>query len=149
MTWVVVMATLIPITCLVGLAGLFIVMAAWHGHTDASREYAQDIVAALADIGMSHKEASITMGLTDKQELSKQLAGVKPLNLYRLGFLPVRFRLAFLRRQADRLGAALLAPEELALIRGAAVLGRRRLDRIVPERRTQKMTLPLGREQVA
>jgi len=128
-----------------------VLAAAWVGHTEESRAYALDIVGALLDIGMSHKEASIDMGLTDEAELSKQLAGTKPLNAFRLSSLPRRFHVAFLRRQADRYGAAVLAPEELALIRGAAVLGRDRVEELIPSRphRTRVVTLPLSREQVA
>ena len=112
---------------------IFFFGAAWTSHTDESRDYAQDIVGALADIGMSHKEASITMRLTDEAELSKQLAGTKPLNAYRLSFLPMGFHVAFLRRRAARLGAAVIAPEDLALIRGAAVLGVKKIAELIPD----------------
>lgn len=106
--------------------------AAWVGHTDESREYAQDIIGALSDIGMSHKAASIEMRLTDEAELSKQLAGTKPLNAFRLSYLPGAFHVAFLRRRAARLGAAVIAPDDLALIRGAAVMGVRKLEKWIP-----------------
>jgi len=128
-----------------------ILCAAWAGHTEESRAYALDIIHTLLDIGMSHKQASIEMGLTDEQELSKQLAGTKPLNAFRLSYLPRRFHLALLRRQADRYGAAVIAPEDLALIRGAAALGPERVEQLIPSRTfTRQVSLPLGqREQVA
>jgi hypothetical protein len=131
---------------------IVIFAAAWVAHTDESRAYALDIVGAFLDIGMSHKEASIEMRLTDEAELSKQLAGTKPLNAFRLSFLPSGFHVALLRRIADRYGAAVIAPEDLALIRGAAVLGPERVAQLIPESRrfTRTVTLPLGRqEQVA
>jgi hypothetical protein len=111
--------------------------AAWTGHTDESRQYAQDIADSFAEIGMSHKEASITMRLTDEAELSKQLAGTKPLNAFRLAYLPSAFHLCLLRRRAARLGAAVIAPEDLALIRGAAALGAKKVAEMIPDwRRT-------------
>lgn len=125
---------------------LTLISAAWERHTDDSRAFAQDIIDALSDIGMSHKAASIEMRLTHEQQLSRQLAGIEPLNAYRLSFLPSAFRVALLRRQAVRLGAALVAPEDLALIRGAAVLGPERVSQLLPESRrfTRPVTLPLG-----
>jgi hypothetical protein len=130
-----------------GACALLILAAAWLGHTDESRAYALDIIGAFQDIGMSHKEASIDMGLSSEQQLSRQLAGTEPLNAYRLGYLPSRFKVALLRRQAVRLGAAVLAPEDLALIRGAAALGAERLADLIPESRfTRSVSLPLGQK---
>jgi hypothetical protein len=105
--------------------------AAWNGHTDESRDLAQDIVGALADCCISQKAAAITMKLTHEQQLSRQLAGTEPLNAFRLAFLPVGFHVAFLRRRAARIGAAVISPEDLALLRGAAVMGPRRLAKLV------------------
>ena len=107
--------------------------AAWTSHTDDSRDFAHDIANAIDDIGMSRKEASITMRLTDEAELSKQLAGTKPLNAFRLAYLPSAFHVAFLRRRAARLGAAVIPPEDLALIRGAAVLGVQKIAELIPD----------------
>ena len=128
--------------------GGFAIGAAWIGHTDESRAYAQDFCAALADIGLSKKEAYLMMRLSNEQQLSHQLAGTEPLNAFRLSYLPSAFRLAFLRRQADRLGAAVVAPEDLALIRGAAALGVDRVNQLIPSRPYQmrSVTLPLGQE---
>lgn len=111
------------------LSGL---LTAWMGHTDASRADAQDMSAALLDVGLSQKAASITMGLSSEQQLSRQLAGTEPLNAYRLTCLPPAFHVALLRRRAARLGAVVLAPEEVALIRGAAVLGRKTMLKMIP-----------------
>jgi len=112
------------------MGGLF---AAWTGHTEDSRAYAQDIVGALADSGISQKAAAIEMGLSSEQQLSRQLAGTEPLNAYRLSFLPMGFHVSFLRRRAARLGAAVIAPEDLALIRGAAVLGAKKIADLIPD----------------
>ena len=59
-------------------AGLIVVgCAAWLGHTERSRPWAEDIKLALAALGIHHKEAAHTMGLTP-QDLSAQLAGREP-----------------------------------------------------------------------
>jgi hypothetical protein len=125
-------------------------LSAWISHTEDSRAYARDIVDALADARILHKEAWRVMRLSNEQQLSRQLAGSEPLNAYRLTYLPSAFHVAFLRRQAVRLGAAVIASEELSLIRGAAVLGPDRVDELIPARRfTRTITLPFGQEQVA
>ena len=134
--------------CLMAMAG-FVLGAAWTGHTDESRAYAQDFCDALADCGITKKAAYLLMRLTNEQQLSHQLAGTEPLNAFRLAYLPSAFRVAFLRRQADRLGAAVIAPEELSLIRGAAALGPERVEQLIPSRpyRLRTVTLPLGQNE--
>jgi hypothetical protein len=98
--------------------------AAWAGHTDDSREMAEDIRKALDAIGMLDKEAASLMGLTVPQ-LSKQLAGREPLSVYRLCYLPVQFHLQWLRFRSKRIGGAFIEPELVEFLKGAARAGRR------------------------
>jgi len=104
---------------------------AWMGHTPASREMADDIIAAFRVAQLSHKAAAIAMGL-DEGDLSRQLAGKDPLSVYRLGFLPVEFHTAWLQLRAERIGGALLTADQLSIIKGASVLGLKRMLRILP-----------------
>lgn len=107
-------------------------VSAWVGHTDASREYAEDFPLALADIGLSQKAAAIVMGLTD-QQLSRQLRGTEPLSAYRVCLLPAAFHLAFFKRRCARLGADVLTPEQVQYLRGAASLGVRKMAKMLPD----------------
>ena len=109
----------------------FLICSAWIGHTDASRDMAQDIDRALELAGLKHDTAAGLMGLTGPM-LARQLAGAEPLNLYRLGFLPVTFHTAWLQLRAKRIGGELLPADQLALVRGAAVLGFKRMARVLP-----------------
>lgn len=114
--------------------------AAWAGHTDVSREMAQDVHDAIVlDCALKLEAAASTMGLTLPQ-LSRQLAGREPLNHWRLASLGLRFEIALAGRRLKRTGHEVLTPEQIALLRGAARLGPRRmlklgLDFIIPERR--------------
>ena len=109
----------------------FFLTAAWAGHTEMSREMAQDIARALELAGLKHSDAAARMGITLPM-LSRQLAGVEPLNVYRLGFLPIEFHAAWLQLRAKRIGGELLPADQLALVRGAAVLGFKRMTRVLP-----------------
>jgi len=82
-------------------------VSAWAGHTDASREMAQDIARAFELADLKHDAAAQLMGLT-AQQLSRQLAGCEPFNLWRLGFLPIAFHTAWIERRSARIGAALI-----------------------------------------
>lgn len=104
--------------------------AAWEGHTDASRELAQDISSALMACGLTEKAAAIEMGI-HPTDLSRQLAGRDPLNLWRLTSLSAEFWLVFLHKRAARIGGALVTPEQLALIKGAAAIGPRMLSTVL------------------
>lgn len=104
--------------------------AAWHGHTDESRELARDISAALAACDLSEKAAAITMGI-HPTDFSRQLAGRDPLSIWRLSALPADFWLALVGKRAARIGGALLTPEQLTLLRGAAVMGPSRMKKMV------------------
>jgi hypothetical protein len=107
------------------------VLAAWVGHTDDSRAYAQDVIEALRAAGLSHKAAAIDMGLSSEQQLSRQLAGVEPLNAFRLTLLPLRFQMKLLKMRALRLGCAVFTAEDVALLKGAAAVGPRRMAKML------------------
>jgi hypothetical protein len=107
---------------------------AFTGHTDRSRALAMCIKHAIDTLGWTHEYTASLMGLR-REELDHQLAGRKPLNLWRLAELPDAFQAAYDARRAQLRGACVLEPPDLALIRGAAALGTRRM---------VKLTLPLG-----
>jgi hypothetical protein len=87
-------------------------LASTYEHDDISREIAMDVIAALRQSGISQFAASQYMwgDLKHETQLSRQLAGLQPLNLYRLFRLPPEFILAFLKLRAQRVGAELVPP---------------------------------------
>jgi hypothetical protein len=101
-------------------------LTAWAGHTDASRELSMDIGLSLIAADMKRREAAELMGITES-ELSRQLAGAEPLSAWRLANLPAEFWMALWTRRAKRIGAEFLTPEQTALVKGAATLGRKRM----------------------
>jgi hypothetical protein len=105
---------------------IFPVFAAWVGHTDESRALANDIIGALIACGISEKAAALTMGV-HPTDLSKQLAGRDPLNVWRLTALPKAFWFALLTRIAVRIGGYYLTPDLFALFKSAAAMGPRML----------------------
>ena len=118
---------------------MLFLFVAWTGHTDASRDLAIDIGAAMVSAGMKREEAAALMGIT-APELSRQLAGVEPLNLWRLWSLPVAFKVWLFIRQAKRVGAEFLTPEHLAIVQGAAALGKKKMSKmfLVPQQPQQQ-----------
>lgn len=106
--------------------------SAWNSHTDASREMAQDIARAFELAGYSRKTAALEMGLTEPQ-LSRQLAGTDQMSLWRLAALSPAFMVAWIGLRASRLGAALLTGEQVALLKGAAQIGPKRMAVLVGE----------------
>lgn len=109
----------------------FIAVAAWAGHTADSRGFAEDIEAALVKCCGSQKAAAYFMGLGNEQQLSRQLAGVEPLNVYRLCSVP-GFWLAFLKIHALRLGGEFLSPDDKAFVLGFVGMGKAKLARFFP-----------------
>ena len=109
---------------------IFSFAAAWNGHTDQSRELAQDIAVAI-DAHMKRETAASLMGI-HAADLSRQLAGRDPLNLWRLTSLPADFWLAFLAARTKRLGGEVLTADQLALLKGAAAMGPRMLHAVIP-----------------
>jgi hypothetical protein len=112
-------------------------LAPWTEHTDISREWAQDIATALAACGLSQKAAALEMGI-HYTDLSRQLAGVDPLNLWRLTSLPGEFWIALLAARAKRMGADLITAEQIALIKGAAAMGPRMLAAVLTQSRKEQ-----------
>lgn len=106
------------------MTGLF--LAAWIGHTDASREMAQDLIRAFQLAGLKHETVASLMGLTPPQ-LGHQLAGAEPLNLFRLSFLPGAFHLAWLQLHAQRIGAEVLTADQVSYLKAAAIEGPRKM----------------------
>lgn len=105
-------------------------VAAWTGHTDESRQLAEDVTRAIDAVFDKREAAAVVMGL-HPADLSRQLAGRDPLNAWRLAHLPASFWLAFLCARARRFGAEVLLPDMAALIRGAAALGPRMLSSLL------------------
>lgn len=106
------------------------VFAAWAGHTDESRAMANSVRDALAHHGMKHETAAERMGL-GREDLDKQLAGVKPLNLWRLGYIPDVY-LTFLRLEARRHNGELFTAEDRAFVIGFATAGLRKMAKCFP-----------------
>lgn len=116
---------------------IFSFTAAWSGHTDASRALAADITAALDAAFTKREHAADAMGL-HPADLSRQLSGRDPLNLWRLADLPLAFWLALLRARCRRIGAELLTPDQVALLKGAAAMGSRMLGAVLPSLKERK-----------
>ncbi len=114
-----------------------VICAAWAGHTDRSRAWAEDIRQAFAEFGIKHEEAARTMGLTP-QDLSAQLAGRDPLNLYRLTHIGPEFEDVLLNIRSKRSGAVFVNPHQVKLLQGAAALWLK-----------HSVTLPLGQKESA
>jgi hypothetical protein len=113
-------------------AGLSVAIA-WCGHNADSAAYAEDFDLALRDCGLTRKTASVQMGLdAGGNELSKMLAGTKPLNVYRVVKLGPVFTLAMLKRQGARVGATILTQQEREFVLSVARLGRRRVAKVLP-----------------
>jgi hypothetical protein len=108
------------------------ILAAFAGHTDASREDANALRDAIAAMGLKHADVADGMGLSDEKQLSRQLAGSEPLNLWRLSNLP-DLRNKFDAIRAERRGAILLEPGMVALLRGLLAVGRDRLSELWPQ----------------
>jgi transcriptional regulator with XRE-family HTH domain len=112
-------------------------LAAWLGHTRRSLALAEAVREAIKACGWKEEYAARLMGLSAPQ-LSRQLAGQEPLNVFRLAELPDEFQRAYDKYRAGQRGAVVLEPSEIELVRGAAHLGRRVM---------RKMTLPQTAER--
>lgn len=108
--------------------------AAWMGHTEMSREIAQSLMKALDAHQVKVETCARWMGV-DREDLSKQLAGTKPLNLWRIGFVmheaPHVYQ-TFLALEAKRFGATLVTAEDRAFVLSAARLGAKKMARCLP-----------------
>jgi len=96
------------------------ILGAWTEHTDASRELAADVDASLTAVG-KHGHLAVTVMGTSAPKLSRAIRQGEPLNLWRLAALPDAFWLAFIERIADRIGAVVIRPQQVAVFRGFAV----------------------------
>lgn len=83
----------------------FAFTAAWLGHTPRSQAMAADIRGALADIGMSQKEAAILAGVPEPT-IANWLSGKEQASLWRLAELGPDFDVAFAKRRIARSGTA-------------------------------------------
>lgn len=102
------------------------ITAAWTGHTEASRDLAQDVTTGI-DTGYDKRESAAgVMGL-HPADLSRQLAGRDPLNFWRLASLNWAFWIAFCAARMARIGGLVLTLEQLTLIKGFAALPKRML----------------------
>jgi hypothetical protein len=113
------------------------VFSAWCGHTDRSRADATAFRAAVASLGWKYEHVAALMGISEKQ-LCRQLAGVEPMNHWRIAELPPEFQQAFDERRAALRGAVVLDPQTLSLIRAAVALGRKNMAKLVPELLTER-----------
>ena len=113
--------------------------AAWCGHTQESREWAEDIQSAFDAMQprLKIESAALTMGL-DREDLSKQLSGVKPLNLWRLTALPLEFHVLLFKARAARIGGAFLTADDIALIKGFVGMGSRAAKMMLPEEQERR-----------
>lgn len=89
---------------------LFLLNAA--GHDAASREFADDVVAALKRANLSQKIAALTMGMSETQ-FAGALAGRQHLSLWRLSKLPPEFQKALWTIRLARIGCEVLEPGHL------------------------------------
>jgi hypothetical protein len=107
------------------------IFAAWCGHTDASRDMAKSLTAALKQHDVKHETAADAMGL-GFEDFSKQVNGLKPLNLWRISYLPRPVYLTYLQLEARRFGAELITAEDRAFVVGFATAGRARMAQMFP-----------------
>lgn len=125
---------------------MILIGAAWSGHTEQSRRDADLIAASFTALGWKRAHAADLMGLTEK-ELNAQLAGVRPLNHWRLLSLPGAFWETYDGYRASARGAVVLEPSLLDLIRGLAQGGLELAMAKHPGTRT--VSLPLGQKEQA
>ncbi len=106
--------------------------------TDLSVAVQSCVEAAIADCGELLKGAAYLMDIP-LSLLSEGLKGEKHLSLQRLTNLGPLFLLHFCKRVMAKLGGVALSADEVALLRGAATLGRKRMAKMT-------VALPLERE---
>lgn len=123
------------------LIGCCVSGAAWIGHTPESREYAEDILATMREVGMAQKEMAYALGLS-AEKFCRQLAGLEPLNAWRLqAYTSPVFRAALVKRQAARLGIGLVNEAHVAQLIAS-------VEELIGSKRMAKAEYPLGRQGV-
>lgn len=114
---------------------MFVLASAWSGqHTDASRWFSNRLVEAKDAERVKATELADALDIDDK-ELSRELSGLRPMNAHRLAQLRSRLPKVwrrFLKFLAEDDGGMYLSPEEVALLRAAAVLGPKRMAKMLP-----------------
>lgn len=109
-------------------------LAAWVP-TEKARTLARAIADAI-DATMTRKDAADRMRLTNRNGepnealLSEQLSCQKPLNLFRLAEMGEAFWDALELKLAEYRGGLYLTPGTVAVLRGASLIGRRRMLRM-------------------
>lgn len=93
----------------------------WREHTAASRVLASEVSDALTATG-KHGALTHLIGM-NHPKLSRALNVGEPLNLWRLASLPDAFWLELCERIVNRCGGLVIRPEHVAVFKGAAVLG--------------------------
>lgn len=118
-----------------------VVAAAWCGHTSESLALSHQVVRALKAIGYDSQQAvSIDMGLDkDGTKLSRQIAGVEPINLWRLAKLP-GFTIAFASIILADAGRTVITAEDRALILGFVGIGAKRMARVFPKLASERQS---------
>ncbi len=102
---------------------------AWHSHSEESRALAESLRAAIVRVHGSEKAGAFALGLTPPQ-LSRQLSGQEPFNLWRAGFSP-KLLLAFMQIHTEKMGGACLTPDERNYVLGFIGLGKRKMARFL------------------
>lgn len=92
----------------------FAIGAAWpKRHTAESLAMSEDIFGALADIGMSEKEAALAQEITPSQ-FSAQRVGRETFNASRLPQCGAGFMVAWIKRMGKRYGLLVMEKGEVA-----------------------------------
>jgi hypothetical protein len=110
-----------------------VIVSLWVGHTPRSLALAHVVRETIAALGWKESYFAALMKIAPSRA-SRQLAGVEPLNLWRLAELPDAFQVEYDRRRAAMRGAVVLEPPDLSLVRGFCAMDSREM---------QKMTTPI------
>jgi hypothetical protein len=113
-------------------------LTAWTGHTEESRAIAVALSDAIdAEIAkpqdvrtLTSREDAAKVMQTTRTLLARQLSGMEPLNLWRVGYLPPVVRIAFFSLALRQMGAAVLTPEEKQFVLSFVGMGAKRMARV-------------------
>lgn len=101
---------------------MFCLLMPAYAPTQESRFLASDVASAIDSV-MPRKEAAGLIGISEA-DLSLQLSGLKPMNVFRLTSLPEAFWHALLEKRAARIGGMYVRPDLVTLLQGASRLRR-------------------------
>jgi hypothetical protein len=113
------------------------VFGAWTGHNEFSRALAEDVTIALDATYPKREAAAADMDL-HPADLSRQLSGRDPLNLWRLAALGWPFWIAFCVARMARVGGVVLTADQLTFIKGFAALPKRMARMVLASRQTER-----------